>query len=195
MSATYLRYLSDGAIKKLRDDVESWLKGATPAPEELRPGIVAMVASGLTKHDAESVLRDSGVLQDGWLLPATYWYAMRRRAENDSAPASHVIARRLMLEETSVGAIQRGRKLSRAFDAVAEAVLMGDYDRSATLIRLAEAIRQDEAAIVAMDAGEDVEAALERNGVPPDRVSNSFNISAIDELAHLIRGMDGETTD
>lgn len=187
-----MRYLSDSQRKKLRDDVESWLKGQITAPEELRPALLAMVANGLTKPDAELALRNAGVLPDDGKLPATYWYNLRREAETPNAPPASVVARRMLLEETSVGAIQRGRKLGMAFDAIAEAVLMGDYDRTATLVRLAEAIRQDEAAIVAMDTGADVEQALLGTTVPPDRVANALNISALDELTHLIRGMNAD---
>jgi len=194
MRPNYFRYLSDAQKRKLHDDVESWLRGMTPPPEEVRPALVGMAANGLTKVDAEIILRDEGVLDDDAYIPATYWYGMRRLAESGSGLPSHVVARRMLLEETSVGAVQRGKALSKAFDAVAEAVYMGDHDRSATLIKLAEAIRQDEAVISAMDAGEDVEAAMSSGRPAPERVANTLSISALDELAHLIRGIDENAT-
>ena len=195
MRPNYFRYLSDSQKRKLHDDVDLWLRGKSTPPEEIRPALVGMAANGLTKSEAEIILRDESVLDDDAYIPATYWYGMRRLAESGAGLPSHVVARRMLLEETSVGAVQRGKALAKAFDAVAEAVYMGDHDRSATLIKLAEAIRMDEAVISAMDAGEDVEAAMASGGPAPERVANTMNISALDELAHLIRGLDEKASE
>ena len=183
----YLTYLSKTQCAKLRDDVNLWLQDKGPSPVELRPALIAMVAHGMTKPDAENILRDEDILPGDMHLPATYWYGIRRMAESENTPPAGVIARRLLVEETSVGALQRSKKLGIAFDAVASAVEQGDFDRSATLIRLAEAIRHDEAMLVAMDAGEDVALAMQTNSIPPDRVANSLSLSALDELTNILK--------
>lgn len=183
----YLTYLSKTQCAKLRDDVNLWLQDKGPSPVELRPALISMVAHGMTKPDAENILRDEDILPGDMHLPATYWYGIRRMAESENTPPAGVIARRLLVEETSVGALQRSKKLGIAFDAVASAVEQGDFDRSATLIRLAEAIRHDEAMLVAMDAGEDVALAMQTNSIPPDRVANSLSLSALDELTNILK--------
>ena len=188
----YLTYLSKPQCAKLRDDVNLWLQDKGPSPVELKPALISMVAHGMTKPDAENVLRDEEILSSDMHLPATYWYGIRRMAESENTPPAGVIARRLLVEETSVGALQRSKKLGIAFDAVASAVEQGDFDRSATLIRLAEAIRQDEAMLVAMDAGEDVAMAMQTNSIAPDRVSNSLSLSALDELTNILRNLSDE---
>jgi hypothetical protein len=193
MVVNYLLYLSDAQKLKLRDEITLWLSGKSGPPDTLRPGLIGMVTSGLTKLDAENVLRQEGVLSMDAALPASYWYGIRRASDAESGPPASVVARRLMLEETSVGAIQRSRKLGQAFDVVADAVLMGDYDRTATLIRLAEAIRMDEATISAMDTGDDVAHAMTTGAAMPDRVQGALSLSALDELAHLIRGLDADS--
>lgn len=193
MVVNYLLYLSDAQKLKLRDEITLWLSGKSNAPDTLRPALLGMVTNGLTKLDAENILRQEGILSMDASIPATYWYGVRRTSEIDAGPPSSVVARRLLLEETSVGAIQRSRKLGQAFDAVADAVLMGDYDRTSTLIRLADAIRMDEATIAAMDANDDVAQAMTTGAAIPDRVQGALSLSALDELAHLIRGLDADT--
>lgn len=188
----YFRHISQSARKDFADAVSSWATNGGTAPQGLKAGLLAMIADGVTREQAERRMREQGFLSNTDAIPAQYWYSLRQSAdENNLLPAS-TIARRLLLDESSVGAFQRSRRLGRAFDAIAESVEMGDYDRVATLIRLADAMRVDEAALRAMDTGEDIATAMASGGVMPDRVQTTLNISAIDELTNLIRAMESD---